>query len=157
MCYLSLPLGFVPRDTAISNSGSVIAALDFDKVAIIRWKFKSRSSEPVIEHHQLPINRHHARQVVFVDDDTLCALVNNNDRQSTILTLSLAKGDMTDATLDAEVSLISPLFGENSIICHERGGNIFIRNLRTLEDTNVCSLPTFCSTIVGVRHDDDVS
>lgn len=157
MCHLSLPLGFVPKDTAISPNGSLVAALDCEKIAVIRWKFRSRSPEPVTEHHQLPGENYHIRQIVFSDENTIFALGNDKDSHSIVLALSLHDGSIKKALYDTEVSLICALVGDQSVVCQKRTGNVFIHRLSTDEDSDVCTLPLFCSTMVGVRHEEDVS
>lgn len=156
MCHLSLPIGFVPKDTAISPSGSLMATLDSNKITVIRWKFRSRSPEPALAHHQLPGTNHHIRQIIFLDENTICALGNDKNCHSVLFSLSLEDGGFKDIIFDTEVSLICALPGEQAVVCHERGGNIFIRRLQSGEDLNLYTLPTFCSTIVSVCYNEDV-
>lgn len=156
MCHLSLPIGFVPKDTAISPNGSVVAVLDSEKITVIRWNFRSRSPAPAVEHHKLPRGSHHIRQIIFLDDENICALGNDKNCYSVLSKLSLEDGSFEDALIQTEISLICALLGEQSVVCHQRSGDIFVRQFSSGEDLNVCTVPTFCSTIVSVRHHEDV-
>lgn len=158
MCLLSVPVSIVPRDTCVSENGRLIAALGDTEIIITEWDFKMVSKPVTSKHYGLHDTATYNRQIIFVDESTVCVLGDASNALSTLSVLTVNTGTVTHVIkAPGLVAVIAPIPGQRRVICQSHDGSIFTLDI-DLETIDLrFKLPGFCPAISGRIVDGQVS